>query len=437
MIEPLSLLWHYAQAVGRFRHWSDRDELTAWQENQVQEHLSAIAGSSPYFRSLAREHGMAHWREWPVQSKAEMMKHFDEWNSAGIRLDEASALAMEAEQTRDFSATFRGITVGLSSGTSGSRGIFLASPAERRLWAGTLLARTLRGTLHRRHRAALFLRADSPLYQTVGSRRFRFAFFDIYQPLETHLARLKELRPTILAAPPSVLVQIAAEPAAGDLLSPPYILLSVADVLDDADRVRIEAGFGHRVGQIYQATEGFLAATCPHGRLHWNEDAITVQKQWLDSARTRYCPIITDFRRTTQPIIRYRLDDVITEDTRPACACGSLFGTLGSIEGRCDEVLELQALNGTGQVSIYPDFVRRAVVLALPVGAEYTVTATNDHHWIIGLSSPASADRVREEVAALCARMKARTPEISFTTWSPPAAGGKRRRVRRLKTIAP
>lgn len=432
MSERLSILWHYLRARRRFTQWQGRASLEGWQEMQVRRHLDKVVKHSPHFRGIAGQHGIAAWRTWPVSGKADMMRHFDAWNTAGITLDEAWSVAIEAERTRDFSRTVRGITVGLSSGTSGSRGVFLAGAGERHVWAGTLLARALRGTLLHRHRAALFLRADSPLYQTVGSRRFRFEFFDLLRPMEEHRARLRELRPTVLAAPPSVLTLLAADDDVADLLAPLAILLSVADVLDGADRQRIESAFGVSVGQLYQATEGFLAATCPHGRLHWNEDAIVVQKDWLDPAHTRYAPIITDFRRVTQPIIRHRLDDVIVEDDGPPCPCGSVFGTLKAIEGRCDDILHLPAVQqGGGVVTVFPDFVRRAVVLAVPTEVEYAVVQTSLAHWEISFSKPCDLEPVRREIVTLCEKLNARPPTLGPAPWAPPPPDAKRRRIRR------
>jgi putative adenylate-forming enzyme len=431
MIDRLSILWHYLRARRRLAKWDDRAALEAWQEQEVREHIARVATCSPYFRERVAQHGLAGWRRWPVVGKAEMMQHFDAWNTAGIALTEAWSLAMNAERTRDFSTTLNGITVGLSSGTSGHRGIFLASKAERRLWAGTLLARILRGTLGRQHRAALFLRADSPLYRTVGSRHFQFSFFDLYQPLETHWPRLRDLRPTVLAAPPSVLVRLAAHEQAANLLAPPAILLSVADTLDSADRHRIERGFGCKVGQIYQATEGFLAATCPQGQLHWNEDSLVVEKEWLDAEQTRYVPIITDFRRFTQPIVRYRLDDVIVERKAARCPCGSLFGTLGGIDGRCDDVLLLPGQDGSGDVTIFPDFVRRAMVLGTPAGVDYAVAQVSPSRWNISFSQPCPLEPIQREMEELCQRLRARSPSLQIVPWSPPAPPAKVRRVRR------
>jgi len=431
MIDRLGMLWHYARARDRFAARLERVELDAWQEQEVRRHLRRVGAGSRYFQERLKDYGLEHWREWPVSGKRDMMSNFERWNTAGVRLEEAMVVAEEAERTRDFSRTLRGLTVGLSSGTTGSRGIFLASPAERRLWAGMLLARVLQGTLLQEHRAALFLRADSPLYQTVGSRRFHFSFFDLYTPLENHLARLRELRPTVLAAPPSVLRRIAESTEATSLLSPPGILLSVADVLDERDRDRIEAGFGCVPGQIYQATEGFLAATCPQGRLHWNEDVVVVQKEWLDVERTRYTPVLTDFRRLTQPIVRYRLDDVILRDNAPPCLCGSSFETLGGIEGRCDDVLRLPRSEGEGEVTIFPDFVRRAIVLGVPAGIDYGVVQTSPDIWEISLSGACGLEGVQSRVEELCRDLGARVPTLVRVDWVRPAGAHKRRRVRR------
>ncbi len=429
MIKSLSILWHYAQAQRNFRRWPDRATLERWQEQQVQRHFAWVRQRSFYYAGLAEG---GDWRRIPVQNKAGLMGHFQQWNTASISLEEASQTAEHAERTRDFSATLRGLTVGLSSGTSGSRGIFLASAAERHRWAGVLLARCLQGTLAQPHRAALFLRADSTLYQSLGSRRISFSFFDLLLPMAAYAERLRALQPTLLAAPPAVLVALARLPGAADMVAPPALVLSVADVLDAAEREEIEAAFGTRVGQLYQATEGFLAATCPQGALHWNEDNIVVQKAWLDEGRTHYYPVITDFRRTTQPMIRYQMDDVIAEPEHPSCPCGSVFGVLGAIAGRKDDVLQLAALEGGKSTAIFPDFVRRAIVLGAPAGVEYRVRQSAPSHWDIFLSDLSAAPAVSAEVGLLCRELRVQEPALHFSPWSPEPLIHKQRRVQCL-----
>lgn len=106
-----------------------------------------------------------------------MMHHFDEINTVQIKKDHALKVALKAESTRDFSALINGIAVGLSSGTSGSRGLFLANEKERDAWAGILLAKALPKGLKRKERIAFFLRANSKLYTTLSKRKkFNFIF---------------------------------------------------------------------------------------------------------------------------------------------------------------------------------------------------------------------------------------------------------------------
>jgi putative adenylate-forming enzyme len=435
MRERLSILRHYLAARRHFTRWKNRAVLEAWQDEQVAAHLNTVLPKSGYYREHFAGHSLTTWRELPISRKADLMGAFDDWNTAGISLAEAGAEAERAERSRDFSPMIQGLAVGMSSGTTGSRGVFLVSSQERQRWAGMILARALRGTLHQQHRAALFLRADSPLYQTVGSQRFSFSFFDLFARFEDHWPRLAALRPTMLAAPPSALVKLAQMPGAADLMQSPRILLSVADVLDDADREIIERGFACRVGQLYQATEGFLASTCPEGTLHWNEDAVVVQPEWIDAAKTRFHPIITDFRRTTQPILRYRLDDVIVAGEKIACPCGSIFGTLEKIEGRQDDVFYLPSLAGDGLGMIFPDFVRRALILALPPGVDYTVVQHSLNAWTVELSNLSESESVAREIAQLCRDLAVSSPTLTFAPWTAPPASEKRRRVRRAMPL--
>ena len=136
----------------------------------------------------------------------------------------------------------------------------------------------------------------------------------------------------------------AARPASRPRHTPQKII-SVAEVLEPQVKTRIEQRFGTPVHQIYQCTEGFLAHTCAHGNLHLNEDMVYIEKDWIDRESGRFAPIITDFNRKSQPVIRYRLDDVLISDDAP-CPCGSAFARISAIEGRCDDILDARTANG-------------------------------------------------------------------------------------------
>jgi len=361
-------------ALTRYRRFRTREALLTWQDAQVRRFVRDIRRRSPFYARHGGELPPERWRELPIIDKQLMMESFDSLNTVGVTREQALAVALESERTRDFAPMIGSVAVGLSSGTSGHRGLFVVSERERSGWAGALLARLLPSPL-RPQRIALFLRANNNLYKALGSRLISFEYFDLLDPLERHLARLEAFAPTIVLAPPSLLRMLAQAHADGRLRARPAKIVSVAEVLDPVDEAFIRARLGGPVHQVYQCTEGFLGCSCAYGTLHLNEDIVAVQKEWLDERLGKFVPIITDFRREAQPIIRYRLNDILTERREP-CPCGSPLMALASIEGRCDDMFYLPAASGSGWVSVFPDFVRRAVLEADARIEEYLVRQT-------------------------------------------------------------
>ncbi len=293
----------------------------------------------------------------PIINKKIFMENFKKINTYGISESEALNIAKEAEQSRDFTKQIKNVTVGLSSGTSGNRGIFLVSNDESAKWAGYILKKMLPRPLLQKHKIAFFLRANSNLYESVNSMFIKFSFYDLIKPIKEHIRLLNEQQPTILIAPAKVLSLLAKDE---NLKINPKKIISVAEVLEDDDKELIFKRFGVTVHQIYQCTEGFLAHTCEYGNLHLNEDILLIEKEWIDKKSNRFSPIITDFNRKTQPVIRYKLDDILILSNEP-CKCGSACERIEKIEGRCDDILKMQSLDGE-EYFLFPDFIRHELV---------------------------------------------------------------------------
>lgn len=277
---------------------------------------------SPFYRE----------RDFPVIDKKTMMDNFDTFCTCPLQ----------------------GLTIGMSSGTSGSRGYFVVSKQERAHWAGVMLAKALPRLSN--ITIGLCLRANSELYETVDSKRVRFEYYDLQKPFRALFKELSKNQPHILVAPPSMLRMLADN----KLPYCPEKIYACAETLDPLDQEVIARYFKQKVHQIYQATEGFLGVTCSHGTLHINEDLVHIEKEWIDQKTGRFVPIITDLYRTTQPIIRYRLDDVLIE-RQTACPCGSHYLALERIEGRCDDVLYFKDKKGALE-PLFPDFIRRQIL---------------------------------------------------------------------------
>ncbi len=418
-MKPLltSILWHYL--ITKYgRQFSNREQLLRWQNNQVIKLLKKTLPKSQFYRHHYQGLDIKNWQQFPIINKALMMANFDNLNTVGIRKKEAFGLANEAEKTRDFSPTIKGYTIGLSSGTSGNRGLFLVSAAEQKKWAGTILAKALPQPILIPQKIAFFLRANSNLYETVQRQRIQLEYFSLFSSLEDHIQRLNELQPTILVAPPSMLRFLAEAKLNNELKILPIKIISVAEVLEPLDKQYIHHAFGQIVHQIYQCTEGFLGSTCRYGTLHLNEDIIVIQKEYIDQNSGRFVPIITDFNRLTQPIIRYRLDDVLVERQSP-CPCGSIFTGLESIEGRQDDIFCLPNQSEEKLIPLFPDFIRRAIIMASETIEEYRVVQKSLDSIEVSLKLSTDASQVVQSLVTqslqdLFRRYHCRIPEISY-----------------------
>ena len=276
----------YTTAHWRWRVF-DPAALQAFQEDRAGEIVAYAAAHSPFYRAHWQGHELHHWRTLPTVDKTAMMANFAAFNTCGVTTAAAMSVALAAEQSRDFTPTVEGLTVGLSSGTSGHRGLFLVSPAEQAMWAGTILARALH-TLHPgRTRVAFFLRSHSNLYQRVDGALLQLRYFDLMAPLGESIAILNQYRPHILVGPPSLLGFLADAYMRGELKMRPQRLISVAEVLEPQDEERLATTFDAPVHQVYQCTEGLLAVSCPKGSLHIQEDIVALQCEPVDG-RTRH-----------------------------------------------------------------------------------------------------------------------------------------------------
>ncbi|HHQ8933929.1 TPA: F390 synthetase-related protein, partial [Escherichia coli] len=308
------------------------------------------------------------------------------------------------------------------------RGLFVVSPHEQQMWAAGVLAKVLPDDLFAKERVALFLRADNNLYQSVNNRWLSLDFYDLLAPFQAQLKLLQQRAPTIIVAPAQVLRALALEVMAGELTLKVKKVISVAEVLEPQDRELLRNVF-HNVGEIYQATEGFLASTCRCGTLHLNEEFVHIEPQWLDEHR--FVPIVTDFTRTTQPIVRYRLDDVLVASEQP-CPCGSATMAIARIEGRQDDQLQLPTRSGDIQ-TVFADACSRVLAMTLPLTVDYRLLQTGSAQltliadcelWMLEHCREAlNALFIRQDIAVgqLIWSLELQTVPVSFTA--------KRRRI--------
>jgi phenylacetate-CoA ligase len=427
----LPFLRAYLSARWRFRHLRGA-ALERFQNERAQIIVTYAKKHSTFYRAHFAGHD--DWRSAPPIDKAVMMANFDTFNTGGVRLDEAMNVALRAERDRNFAPTLGGMTVGLSSGTSGHRGLFLVDRSEQLRWAGTILARALPQP-RRGLRLAFFLRSNSNLYETLG-RWITFRYFDLMLPIGDAVTQLNDYQPHIVVGPPSLLGLLADSP---ELHIQPERLISVAEVLEPQDEARLVERFGASVHQIYQCTEGLLAVSCERGAVHIQEDLVALQFEPAGDGRV--IPIVTDLWRRTQPILRYRLNDVLTLAADP-CACGSAFRVIERIEGRCDDICYFPEQGGDALRPLFPDALRRMVLLSDDRIEDYQIEQESPGTLRVRLEVKNGfeevAARLRATIAAELARYGCKPAAVKIERGlAPRPASEKRRRVRRLGIMSP
>lgn len=156
-MNKLRILKQYLKTKYGLR-FSNRKQLEQFHKQQIEKQLLFTIEASPFYRQLytpfLNEIQKGNLAALPIIDKEVMMEHFDTLNTVHISKEEAFHVAFEAEKTRNFSPTIRNITVGLSSGTSGNRGVFLVSEEEQTLWAGSIIGKVLPSSILHKHTIA-------------------------------------------------------------------------------------------------------------------------------------------------------------------------------------------------------------------------------------------------------------------------------------------
>ena len=427
----MSKLRTIARYVMTPKKFKSRRQIEKVQHAGMKKHVKFIRKNSPFYARHWDGLSDDQWAEFPLIDKSVMMENLGDLLTVRLDVEQATKLAKKAEQSRDFSSKIGPYSIGFSSGTSGSRGMHFVSEKEQASWAGFMLSRGLDDSILSRQKIGLILRANSNTFESIGSKRIKFKFYDLMKPLEEIHQMILQDELDILIGPPSVLRYLA------DVKSPLKVnkLVSAAEVLDEIDRRHIEQHFGQIAHQFYSSTEGEIAATCEFGTLHLNEGIMVIQKEWVDEEKGWYHPIISDFKRSTQPIIRYRLNDILVASKQP-CKCGDARESIDSIMGRQDDIFLLKKRNGGEYEQIVPDFIRRAVMQMHPDITAYRAIQRSADEIKVQLL-PEDLEQVSLEGFDLVWQQKnVETPKIIITKYEHKPSATKLRRIQREFTIS-
>lgn len=438
--ESYNFLIFYMFARHRFRHYSAK-QIESYQTAKRNIVVDYAYRHSPFFRNLYKNHDLNDFESLPIISKNIMMENLTDYNTLGFKKEEVIEFCLEIEKSRDFNKRLRGINIGMSSGTSGNKGVEIVTPREEMYMKAALLARfdIPKGE---KMNVAFILRVSAPAF-SLNIMGHHLTYVGQLDTMENISARLQKINPNILTGPPSMLKMIAKEVKAGRLKIKPKRLIAYAEIFYPDVREYLKEVFDCPIHEIYKSTEGPIGLTCRHEKLHINEDLVLVETFNNDGTKTepgKPCGklVITDLHKHAQPIIRYQLNDIITISPHK-CTCGSSFRVIDNIQGRADDVFWGEKTDGTGMQFIFPDLVTRAIITASENIDEYQVFQNAPDELLIKvelkdktLEASFERDLLINNVEALFTQYRCRKPRIELR-FEKPHANERSNKLIRIK----
>jgi phenylacetate-coenzyme A ligase PaaK-like adenylate-forming protein len=200
---------------------------------------------------------------------------------------------------------------------------------------------------------------------------------------------------------PSVIARLAREVLDGRLQMAPSIVIVTSERLADPDRDLISAAFGTPPVNSFGSSEG-LNGTAPPGDDVFTFASDRAYIEFVDEHDRRaalgtraHHVLVTNLTNHAQPLIRYRLDDTMTQ-LPPAAGHGH---QRANVHGRDDEMMRI------GDQVVHPLTVRSAILHHSGVREFQAVTRHDgDGRARVELrvvaSGPVDLDRLANDVAA-------------------------------------
>ena len=419
-MNPFRAFADYCQLNWHLYHLSP-SRLRRWHEHAVIHLVERVRAASPFYRDLYDGRQVASLEDFrllPTINKASMMAHFDTLNTEGLKLADVMAFALQKEQEKDYLGYYQDrFVVGLSSGTSGNKGIYVTPRELTERLPGVFLARGGVRLSDLPLRILFILRVFSQGFADINAPMIQLHYLSSMTDPREIVTTCNQLRTNVLMAPPSLLRQLL--PLSKQIMIPLRRIITHAEVLEPLEKERLEQAFHAPVVEIYQASEGQIASPCRCGSLHINEDLVYVElldeqgrpipeKAGFRSSRM----LVTNLVNTVQPLLRYEMNDLV--ELGGSCPCGSSFRVLSRIIGRNDDVLYLRDRSGRLR-PVYPDLVSRWIITTNDRIREFLVEQDSPDHLAVTLDLARASDQtdqtpagVQDDGLSLANRLKAR-----------------------------
>jgi phenylacetate-CoA ligase len=423
ILTALRVLWTRTLQE-RSSRWT-RPQLERHQQERCAALRRFAADHSPFYKRFHSGLANCPLQELPILTKANLVENFDNLvTDPSIHLTDLEQYLKQDPAPILFNNRY---VVLATSGSTGRRGIFLfnekewisavASITRPLAWAG------ISRPFAKPPRSALIASKTPWHYSarigvTLATRLLPSLRLDAAEPVATIVRRLNEWQPENLAGYPSVLRQLAEEQIAGRLHLRLRNAAASAEVLTEETKRRVQQAWGVRVFDTYGATEySPIAAECIHGRKHLFEDGAIIE---IVDEKGREVPLgeagdrilLTVFNRTTQPLIRYEISDMVRA-VADDCPCGRPFRVIEAVEGRTEDVLYFERRDRANDpIAIHPNVFHQALELVPASGWQVVQEDSGLSVRITGLKDSTICPQLEESLRRLLEAQGALAPAV-------------------------
>ena len=343
------------------------DQIKEYQRSEIVKLVEFAIENTDYYKQQFKNSKMENLDDFyklPTMDKQILMDNFDGINTCGLKLNEVSEYAVAKELSKDYLGYYKGeYVIGLSSGTSGNKGIFITPKSMTKRLPFVFLARSGIPLKFLPFRILFLLRVFSQGFEDINFPLIKLKYLGTMTPMDEIIQELNEGKINILMGPPSLIRHLL--PNISKIKTQIKMIASYAEVLEEEEKERFSKAFNTSVIEIYQASEGQIGSTCRCGNLHVNEDLVFVELYDNNGMPVEKPNIVatkmlvTNLVNRAQPIIRYEMNDLLM--LGEPCPCGSNFRVIKKVIGRHDDVFYFKNEDGQRQ-HIFPDLMSRWII---------------------------------------------------------------------------
>ena len=352
------------------------------QQQRLRELVAYVREHSPYFaRHYADVPADFSLSDLPPTEKPTLLANYDDWVT-DRRIHLADVLEyVNRDASKDQSRFLGDYTALRTSGSTGNPLPMVRDDYHNKMHGQLIGQRLLEGANAdamdiSKHRRASVIHLSNGASSYGAFLRMKAAHpecadnllgISVLESVDSIVEKLNDFQPETMAGYPSMMVRLAVEQLQGRLHLSLKHLATSAEMLSEENFHLLREAFQCPVANNYCMTEGgeiAMTHNCPH--LHINDDWVIVEPidkdgnlitdpdQWSDAI------LVTDLSNFVQPIIRYRVGDVVR--VRPSTYDCSPLPIL-QIQGRSFDNYTIcgQTFNVVGifaKAEVWPDLQR-------------------------------------------------------------------------------